>query len=221
MAIEHLAYQLALRARALTLSVCTTGTMALAATSTGFTRATGSFATDGFYAGMEITPAGFADAINTPCVVTNVSALLLTVNRRQAAQASAGSRSIAVGLPAQRAWENVRFQPKIGVPYVAEMYRPGPAPFNATAGDGGEIEVRPEYMLQVYVPTNTDMSAAAAYADALLAHFGPPNTITLLSGELLRPRTEVRTNRGQFQTTENGFGVVPVSVFFWVRTTNT
>ena len=67
---------LALRARAEGLVVCTTGVMALAATTSGYTRASGSFVADGFAIGQEIVPASFAT--NTPRVVKAVSALTLT-----------------------------------------------------------------------------------------------------------------------------------------------
>jgi hypothetical protein len=64
---------LALRGRVLTLSVATTGTTSLAATATGYTRAAGSFVTDGFKPGMEVLAAGFATSgnngykIRSPC----------------------------------------------------------------------------------------------------------------------------------------------------------
>jgi hypothetical protein len=76
--IDEIAMQLALRDWAKTLVVATTGVLALAATASGYTRTTGSFVDDGFWPGMEITPAGFI--ANAPRVITDVSALVITVS---------------------------------------------------------------------------------------------------------------------------------------------
>ena len=72
--IDHLAALLALRGRALTLSVATTGSTSLSATTTGYARAAGSFITDGLVVGAEITASGFTTpANNGQGVVTAVT----------------------------------------------------------------------------------------------------------------------------------------------------
>src|SRR4051812_43202806 len=53
--VDHSLLQLALRAKALTLTVATTGSASLSGTATGYARSSGSFITDGFKVGMEIT----------------------------------------------------------------------------------------------------------------------------------------------------------------------
>ena len=53
--IDSVSVQTSFRARARTVSVATTGSVQLSATTTGYHRASGSFIADGFQAGMEIT----------------------------------------------------------------------------------------------------------------------------------------------------------------------
>jgi hypothetical protein len=62
--------------------VFTTGTATLQATATGYTRASGSFITDGFLVGLPITASGFANpANNGSSVITAVTATALTVTK--------------------------------------------------------------------------------------------------------------------------------------------
>jgi len=96
---------LSFRTRARTLSVCTTGTMSLAATATGYTRSSGSFLTDGFAPGMELTPTGFVD--NPASTILSVVAGAIVVNDARAVEADAGTRSLTVGLPTLRVTENI------------------------------------------------------------------------------------------------------------------
>lgn len=106
MPFDHLAGRETFRDRAETLVVATTGTMALAATTTGFTRATGSFNDDGFQVGMEVVPAGFTS--NTPAIVTRVEPLTLSILGTRSAQASGSGRSLTVGLPLDRRWHGTQ-----------------------------------------------------------------------------------------------------------------
>lgn len=64
----------------------------LAATTTGFTRASGSFITDGFVNGMWLTPSGFSD--NQISLITNVTALAITVAEPRLAEGSAAGRNL-------------------------------------------------------------------------------------------------------------------------------
>jgi hypothetical protein len=82
----------------------TTGSMALAATATTYTRASssGSFITDGFYIGQTINAAGFTNAANNgQGVISNLTATTMTLAARTpslVAEASASGRSLT-GLP--------------------------------------------------------------------------------------------------------------------------
>lgn len=212
--------QLAMRTRALTLSVATTGLVSLSATPTGYARATGSFQADGFWPGMEIVPAGFAT--NLPRVVTLVTPLALTVNTASGAvpvESAAGGRSLAAGLPSNRAWENgPTFVPTTGVPYVEEQFIPGPSA-QVTLGPLGEIEVLPQYQLQVHLPTETGLTVKR-YVNALRVLFAPRTAIPLANGDVLRVRADAGPFAGQLQQSQPGFAVQPLTIPFRLRTQN-
>ena len=76
----------------------TTGSATLAADTLGYTRTTGSFITNGFFVGQEVTASGFGTAANNGrSVVTAVTATRLSVTKtpRTVAEAAAASRTIA------------------------------------------------------------------------------------------------------------------------------
>lgn len=214
--IDEVAMQLAMRAKALTLSVATTGLVSLSATPNGYARVTGSFLTDGFYPGMEVTPAGFAT--NLPRVITYVTALALTVLGSVTAEGAAGGRSLTVGLPSQRAWENVAFEPTAGVPWVQEQYLPGPSA-QVTLGPNGELELTPMYALFVNLPAETGLTVKR-YVNALRVLFAPRTAITLANGDVLRVRSDTGPYAGQLQQSQPGFAVQPLTIPFRLRTNN-
>lgn len=214
--IDHASYQIAMRARALTLSVATTGLITMSATATGYARTVGDFQADGFWPGMEITPAGFA--VNTARVITDVAPLAITVSGAVAVQAAGAGRSLTVGLPAARAWENVTLVPTTGVPFVEEQYIPGPSA-QVTMGPNGEIELLPMYALHIHLPANTDITVSR-YVDALIRLFAPRTAIALPNGDVLRVRSDVGPFPGQLQQSRPGFAVKPLTIPFRLRTTN-
>lgn len=158
----------------------------LAATTTGYTRTVGSFLTDGFAVGMEVTPSGFTTT--TPATITDVTATTMTVDLARTADLIAGGRTLAVGLPAVRAWENVEATPVTGQPWVEESYLPG-AVEQVTVTATGMLEVLPLYTLTLRTKLGIGMTALLAYADAVLAHFAPGLALTLTDGTDLRVRT--------------------------------
>lgn len=214
--IDEVAMQLALRAKLATLTVATTGTMTLAATTSGYTRATGSFLTDGFAVGMEVTPAGFSST--TPRVITAVSALSMTVNATLTAQTAAGGRSLTVGLPSNRAWENVAFQPTAGVPWVREEFIPGPTA-QVTIGPGGDLEATPMYAVHVNVKDDTGLTAKR-YVQALRVLFAPRTQIPLSTGDTLRVRADTGPYAGQLLQSQPGFAVQPLTIPLRLRSPN-
>lgn len=214
------AVHLALRAHALTLVVCTTGETTLGATADGYTRGTGSFIDDGFAAGMEITASGFPTTpTNGTAVVTRVSSKRLRVSRAIDATPTSSGRTITAALPSSWAWENLRFAPTEGVPWVEEHFVPGPS-FLATLGPGGEIESRPMYVIRVHVAEGAGIGAPRRYADALLKHFPMRGVVTMGSG-ILRIRGDTGPFVGQLQRSQPGFIVVPVTIPLRLRATNT
>ena len=214
--LDEVAMQLAMRAKALTLSVATTGVVSLSATATGYARVAGSFQADGFWPGMEIQPTGFGT--NTPRVVTSVLPLAITVSGSVPVEAAAGGRSLTVGLPSQRAWENIAFQPTAGVPWVQEQFLPGPTA-QVTLGPFGELEATPMYALYVNLPAETGLTVKR-YVNALRVLFAPRTAITLANGDVLRVRADTGPYSGQLQQGQPGFATQPLTIPFRLRTAN-
>lgn len=216
--ISHHAALVALRTQALALSVATTGSATLAATATGYTRASGSFVTDGFKVGMEFTPTGFA--VNASHVITAVAATTITTADTIAVEVAAGSRTLAAGLPALRAWENVAFTPTGGRWYVDEDYLPGPSA-QETLGSRGQVEALPMYVLKLYGTAGHGPEALYAVADALLTAFAPRTGLTLSTGDTLQVRTNPAPYRSQLlPAPQGGWSVVTITIPGRVRSAN-
>ncbi len=209
--------QLALRTRAKQLSLVTTGSVTLAATATGYSRSSGSFLTDGFVVGMEVTPSGFAS--NVVGTITAVAALTLTINGGRTVESAGAGRSLAVGLPADVAWENIPFSATTGKPYIGEQYAPGPQS-QITVGPLGTIRMSGLYVLDVYVPANTGISADGKYSKGLKNLFPPRYAITLSNGDVLRVNHNPAPYRGQRRQPVPGYSWIPVTIPFWLLTQN-
>lgn len=215
--IDHAAVFLALRAQVLTLSVCTTGSATLTATATGYARGTGSFVTDGFVIGQEVTPAGFTQT--TPGIVTAVTATALTIMGGRTAETPAGACTLSVGLPALRSWENTALTPVANRWFVAEQCLPGPAE-QVTLGPQGFIEYLPQYVLTLYGLNNTGISALSKAADAVLALF-PPRQSFAYTGGTVAVRADLAPYRGQLRPTpDNGWATITITVPCRVRSPN-
>lgn len=225
--IDLALYQLACRTRLITLSVCTTGSVTLAATLAGgaggrsaFTRTTGSFLTDGLAVGMELVSSGFtASANNVTTTITGVTATVVTVAATLTAEGAAAARTLAVGLPAQRSWENVRFSAEMGRPWVEEQFLPGTSS-QISLGPFGQLEVQPMYVVNVYVPEGADIRADAAYGKALIELFPPRLAITLTGGDVLRVRSDTGPYRGQRRNNVPGWSMSSVTFPLRLRTAN-
>lgn len=218
--IDHGALHLALRARAETLSVCTTGSATLAATATGYTRAAGSFVTDGFKEGMEINPSGFTNAVNNErAIVTRVEALTLTVRESRITEASASGRTIAVGLPEDRADENVAFEPDSAFPYIEEDYVRGPRDMISMPYNNGYIRETGMYSLNWYFLPDYDSFAIHKCVDALLALFTPGTTLTA-DGETVHVSGQPGPSATQPEPDGEGWVVVSIDIPFYAVTTN-
>lgn len=216
--IDHFNLLLALRTKLLALDVADTGSITMSATSTGYARTTGSFITDGFYVGMELTATGFTKATNNQAaVVTAVTALALTCRGTASEAATAGNR-LQVKLPAGRAWEATNFEPTTGSPYIEEQYLPGPTQ-QITLGPLAELEITPMYHVNFFVPSDLGMYAAAKYGDAFLTLFAPRTAIAV-GGDTLRVRSDTSPFRGQIRRAQPGFVVMPVTAPLRLRTAN-
>lgn len=219
--IDHDAYLLACRARLLSLVVVTTGTTNLSATTQGYARTAGSFVADGFRAGMEINAVGFPPGAGGVSVVQNVAPLLITVGRPLVAAVIAGARSLTVGAPSRVSWENIRFSAESGAPFAEEQYLPGPMR-QITVGPLGWLELEPQYIVHVFVPTGVGIHASSRYLAALLNLFAPGTAMSLANGDILRVRRDVAPFGSQHQNDpQGGWVFVPVTIPLRIQTQNT
>lgn len=214
--INHTATHIALRAHAFACVVATTGSTTLAATATGYTRQSGSFLTDGFAKGMEVTPSGFTQTATG--VIEEITALTMTVKGGRTAAPSASGRSLVAYLPSLRGYENVPITPVADEPYCTEEYLPGGAGL-ATLGSFGELEVRPTYVVSVYAPQGGDVLAIRKTLDALLTHFAP-NTPIAVGSDRAIVRGDVAPTPTPIRQLEDGWAVASLSIPLRLRTAN-
>lgn len=216
--IDHFANTLALRAHAFACVIATTGTTTLEANAAGYVRASGSFLTDGFAVGMEVTPAGFPQT--SVGRITAVTALTLTINGGRTVAASAGARSLTAYLPAMRGYENVAITPVADTPYVTEEYLPGGGLDVITMGTNSDLEARPTYVLTLFAPQNTGIGALRKSLDALLEHFAPKTAIPV-GTDTLRVRGDVGPSSTAIRQLESGWAFAQLTVPLRLRTANT
>lgn len=207
----------ALRAHLKTLTVATTGVTSLAATADGFTRDVGSFIDDGFVRGMEVKPSGFAD--NTPAIVTRVDPLTLYVEGGRTAEALAIGRSLVVGLPEQRAWENMPFTPEDGRWYIDEDYLPGPSGRATLGKENYEIDAFPTYVIQLYGLGGKGVQALYTVASQILLLFRPNLDILMAGGNVARVRSDTAPFRGQVVPEGTSHALITITIPLWVRVT--
>lgn len=214
--IDHKALRLGIRAQASAIAaLADTGFVALGTTTSAYTRASGSFITDGFEPGMEVTASGWSggdSGNNGTSTVVEVQALTLTVNRALTATTAGGFCNLTVGIPAHAADENVEFDPPTGSPWIEEEFVSGPQRVLTAPASSGTIEYDPLVHLHVHVPENTGPEAVESYADALLQVFRPNTAITLSDGKVVRVRTDAAVYRGPIRRNREGFSTVRVSV---------
>lgn len=215
--IDMEAVALALRNRARSLVVSTTGVVSLSATATGFARTAGSFVTDGFVEGEEIVPAGFVG--NTPRVITNVSALALITSTAPAAEGAAGGRSLTVGFPLIRTYEN---RAPTGLPagavsiptgrvYVDENFVPATHELLSFPAQGGTAEETGLYVLTWFGLENTGSAGIRKPMDGLKALF-TPGTVLVAGSGTVRVRGDTSTQVGQIIPQGNGWAACQIRI---------
>ncbi len=214
--IDSAAALLALRNRALTLVAVTTGLTDLVATTTGYTRAAGSFITDGFKAGMEVVPTGFTEL--TPAVISQVAAGTLTILGGRTAESTGSNRSLVVGIPSFRAWENISQTPPLDRWYVDEEFVPGGSELLGQRSGGDVIETG-TYRLRFFGLANYGDLALMKVTDAAKALFSPATALTAGSDKV-----RVRSDQGPFCSQAlplgNGRTYRALVVPWWTETVN-
>lgn len=213
--VDHFLLLGALRARLKELEVATTGTTTLGSSADGYTRSAGSFITDGFRVGMEVTPSGFVSN-DTPGIITEVFALLMEIEGGLTVEAEAPGRSLVVGLPEKRAWENMAFTPKDGRWYIEEDYIPGPSSGVAFK----ELQVDPTYVLRLYGISDRGVGALYKVAGEILALFAPHSTMLASDGHILRVKGDPAPDFGKALPEGASHVMTVINVPLWVRTAN-
>lgn len=214
--LDNVAVVNALRNHLLMAEFATTGVTTLAATGTGFTRAAGSFTDDGFRNGMEVIPAGFAD--NSVGVIRAVTDTEITLIYSRTEEPADAGRSLTVGIPALRGWENEELDLIANRWYIEEDYLPGPTA-QVTVGIKGELEHLPTYVLRFGGLAGSGIDAVYEVADGLLEHFPPRLALATAAGDLIRVRSEPAPYRGQVLQRE-GRAEVAVTFPLMARTSN-
>lgn len=215
--MDYADIQFSARAHLKTLVAADSGTTTLGASSTGFTRDSGSWLNDGFAPGMEVTSTGFPTVLSG--VVRTVSATLLGVSGLTTAAAASGRRVYA-GLPTQRSWENEEFEPTQGQPWVREQLLPGPTR-QTGVGPMGSVELDPLYVVEIHTPKGIGALALRRYASAVMTLFTHRTAIPMANGDDLRVRTGTGPFQGQLLNRIPGWATVPVTVPLRVYTHNT
>lgn len=210
--------QLALRARLLGTTVCTTGAVSLSATSTGYARASGSFQTDGFEVGAEITSvSGYAIAGNNQAttaqgrIITAVTATTIDCAGCAADGAAAG-RTITVGLPFQRARENVAFTPVPNFPYWEEQFVPATNRAVTYPANGAYVEDDGIYLVKWFGLSGKGPEAIRRGVDAVLARFTPGTSILLSDGTTLRIPMLLGPRGGEITPIAGGWSYVAIEI---------
>jgi hypothetical protein len=187
-ALFHDEMRSAVRTLLLSLVKCASGPITGANTQgNAFTRNTGSFVADHFTMGDQIAVSGYTDQANNGIFyVRGVTPAALTVDRPLVAIAenflsldfASGSYGMispvtfSCGLPSGIAWEDVRFSPVDGQPYIAESFRPITS-IARGMGKGGLQAHTSSANFTVNYPTNFTARGAELMAGAMLDLFEP------------------------------------------------
>jgi hypothetical protein len=217
MSCDLFATHMALRNRALSLIVATTGSVSLSATATGYHRASGSFVTDQFLTGMEFVPAGFAS--NTPRVIKSVTDSDITTTTAVTVEAEAAARSLTVGIPSLRAYENVEFTPVTGRPYFEEDFVPATTTLMGTR-DGGYVYEDGLYIAKWYGLPKFGVAALRRSVDALKLLFAPGSAFTV-GTNVVRVRTDISSQTGQIIPLTNGWVALTLTIPWRAESMNT
>lgn len=162
----------------------------LTATATGYVRAEGSFADDGFRPGDTVRPDGFADP--RPAIVLAVSDLALVVDRDGTPEPAPVAAALAVILPERRRFEGQPFVRPRNKPWLRASLRPAAAPVVAF-GAGGLVRQEGTFVVELFEPVDAGRGLARLerLAAALRARFAPGRRLardghTVRTGEVRR-----------------------------------
>ena len=112
------------------------------------------------------------------------------------------------GLPADRAWENVSFDPAGVSAYVEEHYMPATQAVRTLPQPGGVVDEYAVYQISLRYPLNQGTDAADVMTGAIMATFRPGTSI-IENGST----TKVRRVEAAQGRRDGAFWHVPVSVY--------
>jgi hypothetical protein len=179
----------AFRTRAAQLVVATTGSASLSATATGYARSSGSFITDGFVVGQDVTPTGFTQT--TVGVITAVTATTLTIDGGRTVQTAGSGRTLVSGIPTLRALQNTNFTPTANRPYIVEAFPLGGSSNKTIPGRTGRFQQDGLSVWTWYGVAGTDTAAIDKGVSALMARFSPFTSLSLSDGTDIDMRGDV------------------------------
>ncbi|GEM_PF-3454509 len=160
------------------LGIVTTGACSdIAATATGYQRASGSFLNDGFLVGDTIQPAGFA--ASQAAIILAVSAKVLVVDHAVTAEPAGASVRLTATIPERRKFEGQPFLKPKDKPWLRAALRPAGAPLVAW-GTGGLLRHHGSFLVELFEPVDSGRGLARIerLAAALRSHFKVGTGIT-------------------------------------------
>lgn len=219
--IDYSATHLALRNRALAVSVATTGSASLSATAEAYERAAGSFIDDRFEAGMECVGAGCAEsANNTVGLITGVTATRLYIDGGRTVEVVGPGKTISVGFPAQRQWEGVELSQVVGRPYVEEEFMVAQHALESSPAEGAIAWEKGLYILRFYFPALFASIGGEKQANAILALF-TPGTVLAAGANSVRIRQDIGPFASRFQPNGRGHLISTLTIPWESQSTNT
>jgi len=208
----------AFNTRAAQLVVATTGSTTLAATTAGYTRTTGSFVTDGFAPGMEITPAGFTQTARG--VVQAVTATLLTIIGGRTAEASGAGRSLVVSLPEFIVVPNgPALRPVVNRQYLIAKVTADTNRVTTIPGSRGHLLETGLGIWSWYFVGNLGSAAVDRTVQKFKALFTPYTTLTLSDSSVIKMRGDVGVHASD-PVTIDSWSVVTIEVPWIAGTRN-
>jgi len=169
----HPSLRAAVRERLLTVTEVDVSVGSITASGGVYTRASGSWITDGFRIGQEVTVSGLSGG-NGVVRVRSLTALALTTT---GTASGSGTGRFLVALPQGRAWEGQGvYRPTLGQPYISEAYVPASSARVSQGSPTPVIQHDINANVTLFYPASEGTEAVERMAGAIQAHFMPKAT---------------------------------------------
>lgn len=124
-------------------------------------------------------------------------------------------------LPADRAWENIKFTPRAGHDYVMDRFVPGTSELWTVSANGGRVEETGLYRITYFGAVGTGIDAIRGPMSAIKLLFAPGSPLgTLASGGALRVRTNPGPRTGEMIPIEGGRVALTLTVPWTAQSVN-